>query len=46
MTILIDYIDNFDTKALDAIRDLYADAERVDIAVVFTSYRGELMKRR
>ena len=36
----VDYIDNFDTKALDAIRDLSADAERVDIAVAFLSYRG------
>jgi len=36
----VDYIDNFETKALDAIRDLSADAERIDIAVVFLSYRG------
>lgn len=36
----VDYIDNFETKALDAIRDLSADAERVDIAVAFLSYRG------
>ena len=38
----VDYIDNFETKALDAIRDLSADAERVDIAVAFLSYRGWL----
>src|SRR5437870_713275 len=36
----VDYIDNFETKALDTIRDLSADAERVDIAVAFLSYRG------
>src|SRR5689334_22192613 len=36
----VEYIDNFGTKALDAIRDLAADAERVDIAVAFLSYRG------
>lgn len=36
----VDYIDNFETKALDVIRDLTADAERVDIAVAFLSYRG------
>ncbi len=38
----VDYIDNFATKALDAIRELSADAERVDIAVAFLSYRGWL----
>jgi SNF2 family DNA or RNA helicase/HKD family nuclease len=38
----VDYIDNFETKALDAIRDLSGDAERVDIAVAFFSYRGWL----
>jgi ERCC4-related helicase/HKD family nuclease len=36
----VDYIDNFDTKALDAIHDLSADAESVDIAVAFLSFRG------
>ncbi len=36
----VDYIDNFETIALDAIRDLSADAERVDISVAFLSYRG------
>jgi len=36
----VDYIDNFETKALDAIRDLSGDAECVDIAVAFLSYRG------
>lgn len=36
----VDYIDNFETKALDTIRDLSVDAERVDIAVAFLSYRG------
>ena len=40
MSLHVDYIDNFDTKALDAIRDLSGDAERVDIAVAFLSYRG------
>jgi ERCC4-related helicase/HKD family nuclease len=38
----VDYIDNFQTKALDAIRDLSADAERIDIAVAFLSLRGWL----
>ncbi|HXG65172.1 MAG TPA: helicase-related protein [Blastocatellia bacterium] len=36
----VDYIDNFETRAIDAIRDLAANAERVDIAVAFLSYRG------
>ena len=36
----VDYIDNFETRALDAIRDLSTDAERMDIAVAFLSYRG------
>jgi hypothetical protein len=36
----VDYIDNFETRALDAIRDLSADAERVDIAAALLSYRG------
>jgi len=36
----VDYIDNFETKAIDTIRDLSAAAERVDIAVAFLSYRG------
>jgi len=36
----VDYIDNFETKALDTIRDLSADAENADIAVAFLSYRG------
>jgi len=40
MTLRVDYIDNFETKAIDAIRDLSANAERVDIAVAFLSYRG------
>lgn len=40
MQLRIDYIDNFETTALDAIRGLSADAERVDIAVAFVSYRG------
>jgi ERCC4-related helicase/HKD family nuclease len=35
----VDYIDNFETKALDAIKDLCAEAERVDVAVAFLSYR-------
>ncbi len=38
----VDYIDNFETRAIDAIRDLAAEAERVDIAVAFLSYRGWL----
>lgn len=41
----VDYIDNFETKALDVIRDLAADAERVDIAVAFLSFRGWLELR-
>jgi hypothetical protein len=36
----VDYMDNFETKALDAVRDLSGEAERVDIAVAFLSYRG------
>lgn len=36
----VDYIDNFETRALDTMRDLAADAEHVDIAVAFLSYRG------
>ena len=40
MNLQVDYIDNFETKALDAIRDLSAEAGRVDIAVAFLSYRG------
>ena len=40
MMLHVDYIDNFETKALDAIRDLSADSDRVDIAVAFLSYRG------
>lgn len=38
----VDYIDNFETKALDTIRDLAGEAERIDIAVAFLSYRGWL----
>ena len=38
----VDYIDNFETKALDVLRDLSAEAERADIAVAFLSYRGWL----
>ncbi|MGA2159999.1 MAG: helicase-related protein [Dehalococcoidia bacterium] len=40
MTLVVDYIDNFDTKAIDVIRDLSADAEQLDIAVAFLSFRG------
>jgi ERCC4-related helicase/HKD family nuclease len=36
----VDYIDNFETTALETVRDLVAGAERVDIAVAFLSYRG------
>jgi hypothetical protein len=36
----VDYIDNFETRALDAIRDLSGEAEGVDIAVAFLSYGG------
>ncbi len=39
MMLRVDYIDNFETKALDVIRDLCVDADRVDIAVAFLSYR-------
>ena len=31
----VDYLDNFETKALDAVRDLAGDAEQVHIAVAF-----------
>jgi superfamily II DNA or RNA helicase/HKD family nuclease len=40
MMLRVDYIDNFETKALDAIHELSTDAECVDIAVAFLSYRG------
>ena len=40
MTLRVDYIGNFETKAPDAIHDLSTDAEHVDIAVSFLSYRG------
>lgn len=40
MPLHVDYIDNFETKALDVICDLSAEAESVDIAVAFLSYRG------
>src|SRR5262245_24133783 len=36
----VDYIANFTTNAVDAIRDLSAHAERVDITIPFLSYRG------
>ena len=38
----VDYIDNFETKALDTIRDLSEEAESIDIAVAFLSHRGWL----
>ena len=38
----VDYIDNFETKALDTIRDLAEEAECIDIAVAFLSHRGWL----
>jgi ERCC4-related helicase/HKD family nuclease len=40
MPLCVDYIDNFETKALDTIRDLSGEAGHVDIAVAFLSYRG------
>jgi len=36
----VDYIDNFETKALDTIRDLAMESERIDIAVAFLSHSG------
>jgi SNF2 family DNA or RNA helicase/HKD family nuclease len=36
----VDYIDNFETKARDTIREVAAAAEHVDIAVAFLSFRG------
>jgi len=36
----VDYIDNFETKALDVLRDLSDEAERADIAVAFLSWPG------
>lgn len=36
----VDYIDNFETKALDVLRDLSCESNRIDIAVAFLSYRG------
>ena len=41
----VDYIDNFETKALDTIRDLADEADRINIAVAFLSYRGWLELR-
>ena len=41
----VDYIDNFETKALDTIRDLAEESERIDIAVAFLSHRGWLELR-
>ncbi len=38
----VDYINPFETKALDTIRELAAEAERVDMAVAFLSHRGWL----
>jgi hypothetical protein len=35
----VDYIDNFETKALDAIRELATNAQYVDIVVMFLSSR-------
>lgn len=39
MKLHVDYIDRFETKALDAIRDLSAAADRVDAAMAFVSSR-------
>jgi hypothetical protein len=41
----VDYIDNFETKALDVLRDLSPEAEGADIAVAFLSYRGRVELR-
>ncbi len=41
----VDYIDNFETKALDTVCELATGAERIDIAVAFLSYRGWLELR-
>ena len=38
----VDYIDDFETKAPDTVRDLVEDAERADIAVAFLSFRNWL----
>ena len=40
MTLHVDYIDSFETKACDVNCDLAADAERVDIALAFLPSRG------
>jgi len=42
MGLLAHYIDNFETKALDAIRDLPTNAQHVDIAVAFLSFPGSM----
>ncbi len=42
MMLAVDYIDNFETKALDTLRDLAAEADRADIAVAFLSFRAWL----
>jgi len=39
-SIKVDYIDNFETKAIDVIKELSATANRIDIAVAFLSYQG------
>ena len=39
MMLGVDWIDDFETKAVDAIRGLSANAQPVDIALAFLSYR-------
>ena len=38
----VDCIDNFQTKALDVLRDLSAGAERADMAAALLSYRASV----
>ena len=42
MTLKVDYINNFETKAIDVIRDLAPNADKIEIAVAFLSIRGWL----
>lgn len=42
MTLKVDYIDNFETKAIDVIRELALTSNKIEIAVAFLSNRGWL----
>ena len=42
MVLQVDYIDNFETKAIDIIRDLAPKSDKIEVAVAFLSNRGWL----